>query len=128
MKNHVHTFESFLNEGKDHGDITAAMGGGDNRAFNNFFSRAKKGDTFLYAPNGVDMDYIEKADLGKDTAEVLTSMSNRDASPKKCTVEMARDGVTLSGGSMEWSGEDEETVLYYKIDGDDKIYVMTVAF
>ena len=29
MKNHVHTFESFLNEGKDHGDITAAMGGDD---------------------------------------------------------------------------------------------------
>jgi hypothetical protein len=125
---HLHTFESFLNEGANHGDITSAIGGGDNRAFANFFNKAKKGDTFMYSPNGVDLDYIEKSDLGKDTAEVMTSTSSRDAKPTNCTVLLVRDGVALSGGSMEWSGDEEEAVLYYTIDGDDKIYVMTNVF
>jgi hypothetical protein len=128
---HIHTFESYVssvNEGKNFGDMTAAIGGGNNNEFRKFFDSAKKGDTFLYAPNGVDLDYIEKGDLGKDTAEVMTSASNRDAKPVVCTVEMVRDGVALSGGSMEWSGDEEETVLYYKMAGDDKIYVLTDTF
>jgi len=128
---HLQTFESYVNsvnEGRDFGDMTSAIGGGDNAKFKRFFGSAKKGDTFLYAPNGVDLDYIEKSDLGKDTAEVTTSASNRDAKPVMCTVEMVRDGVALSGGSMEWSGDEDETVLYYTIEGDDKIYVLTDTF
>jgi hypothetical protein len=125
---HLHTFESFLTEGKDHGDLTDSIGGDDVRKFAKFFNSAKKGDTFLYAPNGVEVDYIEKNNLGKDTAEVMTLATSSDGKPKKCTVEMVRDGVALSGGSMDWSGEEEETVLYYKMEGDDKIYVLTDTF
>jgi hypothetical protein len=128
---HLQTFESFtgsLNENKDFGDMTAAISGGNAREFSMFMNKAKRGDTFMYAPNGVELDYINKKDLGKDTAEVSTLTTSRDAKPVNCTVEMVRDGVALTGGSMDWDGDEEETVLYFKMAGSNEIFVLTNTF
>jgi hypothetical protein len=108
---HIKTIESFLNEGKDFGDMTSAIGGGNNTEFSQFFNSVKKGDTFMYAPNGVELDYIDKADMNKKEIELSTSMLGRDANPKKCIVELVKKGAILLGGSFEFEGDQQYAIL-----------------
>lgn len=56
------------------------------------------------------------------------AQSLNEAKPVKCTVEMVRDGVALTGGSMEYDGEEEQTVVYFKMEGSDEIFVLTNTF
>ena len=128
---HIQTFESFtanVNEGKDFGDITSSIGGGNDREFSKFFTSAKVGDTFLYAPNGVELDYVDKADVNKDAADVISSVSARSAEPTRCTVVAKRSGVSLSGGSMEYDGENSEDVIYFTFEEDPKVFILTNTF
>lgn len=130
---HVKTFEGFLNESlnerKNFGDMTAAMGGGDNKAFTSFFKAAKNGDTFEYAPNGVELDCLaNKAQVSQEKIDLVVKQTSRDAKPALCTVIGKREGVILNGGGMEY--EAEETDAVYFIIGNDKntICVLTNTF
>ena len=131
---YVHDFngflnESSLNEGKNFGDMTAAIGGGDDKAFTAFFKAAKNGDTFEYAPNGVELDFIaNKSQVSQGEIDLEIKQTSRDAKPALCTVVGKREGVVLNGGGMEY--EAEETDAVYFIMGNDKntIYVLTNTF
>ncbi len=118
-----------LNEGKNFGDMTAAMGGGDNKVFTSFFKAAKNGDTFEYAPNGVELDFIaNKSQVSQGEIDLEIKQTSRDAKPVACTVVGKREGVVLNGGGMEYEGEETDAV--YFIMGTDKntIYVLTNTF
>lgn len=121
--------ESELNEGKNFGDLTAALGGGNTNEFTAFFKAAKKGDTFDYAPNGVDLDALSRESfITQGDIDLETKQTSRDAKPVTCTVVGKGNRVSLHGGSLEWDGEEEDTV-YFNL-GDDKktIYVLTNTF
>ena len=121
--------ESELNEGKNFGDITSAIGGGDDKVFADFFKKAKNGDTFEYAPNGVELDFIaNKSQVSQGEIDLEIKQTSRDAKPALCTVVGKREGVVLNGGGMEY--EAEETDAVYFIIGNDKntIYVLTNTF
>jgi hypothetical protein len=127
---HLHTFESFIgsmNEATNHGDITSAMSGGDDRAFTQFYDKAKPGDTFMYAPNGVELDYVDEKDVNKKELEVQVSTTSRGAKPVKCTVLKSGTSAMLSGGSMDFDGE--EDVILFSMDGEKgKAFVLTRMF
>jgi hypothetical protein len=126
---HIKTFESFVgsvNEATNHGDMTASIGGGDDRAFTKFFDNAKPGDTFMYAPNGVELDYVDEKDVNKKDLEAQVSMTSRGAKPIKCTV-LKTGAANLSGGSMEFDGE--EDTIFFSMDGEKgKAFVLTRMF
>jgi|LakMenEpi03Aug12_release.lakeMendotaPanAssembly.Ray.scaffolds.fasta_scaffold1690627_1 hypothetical protein len=126
---HLHTFESFLgsvNEATDHGDMTASIGGGDDKAFSQFFDTVKPGDTFMYAPNGVELEYVDEKDAKKKNLSVKTLMTSRDAKPIKCTVLKSSTSVMLSGGS---TGAGQEDVILFSMDGEKgKAFVLTRMF
>ena len=128
----VKTFEGFLNEselneGKNHGDMSDAIGGGDDDAFGEFFKAAKVGDTFEYAPDGVELDFIDKAELNKPAVELQFSEMPRGGKGVLCKV-VKKAKVTLSGGGMEFDGDKEEAI-YFTMEGDNnKVYVLTNAF
>ena len=118
-----------LNEGTNFGDMTAALGGGDDKVFANFFKKAKNGDKFEYAPNGVELDYIaNKSQVSQGEIDLEIKQTSRDAKPVVCTVVGKREGVILNGGGMEYEGEEVDAV--YFIMGNDKntIYVLTDTF
>ena len=127
---HLQTFESFLdsiNEATNHGDITSAMSGGNDRAFTQFYDNAKPGDTFMYAPNGVELDYVDAKDVYKKDLEVQVSMTSRGAKPIMCTVLKSGTSAMLRGGSMDFDGE--EDVILFSMDGEkDKAFVLTRMF
>lgn len=121
--------ESALNEGTNFGDITAAIGGGDEKVFSDFFKKAKKGDKFEYAPNGVELDALSRESfITQGDIDLETIQTSRDAKPVTCTIVGKGIRVSLHGGSLEWDGEEEDTV-YFNL-GDDKktIYVLTNTF
>ncbi len=130
----VKTFEGFLNEsalneGTNFGDLTAAIGGGDEKVFSAFFKKAKNGDKFEYAPNGVELDFIaNKSQVSQGEIDLEVKQTSRDAKPAVCTVVGKREGVVLNGGGMEY--EAEETDAVYFIIGNDKntIYVLTETY
>ena len=121
--------ESELNEAKNFGDMTASIGGGKPAKFAVFFKAAKTGDTFEYAPNGVELDFIaNKAQVSQGEIDLEVKQTSRDAKPALCTVVAKRENVVLNGGGMEY---DRETVdaLYFTIDDDkNTIYVLTETF
>ena len=130
---YVNDFTTFvnenLNEGKNFGDMTAAIGGGKPAKFVVFFKAAKNGDTFEYAPNGVELDFIaNKSQVSQGEIDLEIKQTSRDAKPALCTVVGKREGVILNGGGMEY--EAEQTDALYFIMGDDKdtIYVLTETF
>lgn len=130
----VKSFEGFLSEanlseGTNFGDITSAIGGGDEKVFSDFFKKAKNGDKFEYAPNGVELDFIaNKAQVSQGEIDLEVKQTSRDAKPAVCTVVGKREGVVLNGGGMEY--EAEETDAVYFIIGNDKntIYVLTNTY
>lgn len=131
---YVKTFEGFLNEselneGKNFGDMTAAIGGGKPAKFAVFFKAAKNGDTFEYAPNGVELDFIaNKSQVSQGEIDLEIKQTSRDAKPALCTVVGKREGVVLNGGGMEYDAE-ETDAIYFTMDGDkDTIYVLTNTF
>jgi len=127
---HIKTFESFvgsINEATDHGDMTEAMGGGDDKAFVQFFDNAKPGDTFMYAPNGVELDYVNEKDIDKKDLKVKNLMGSRGARPIKCTV-LKTGTVSLYGGSMEYEGEEENVIFFSMDDKKGKAFVLTRMF
>ena len=85
----VKTFEGFinesnLNEGTNFGDITAAIGGGDEKTFDKFINKVKKGDTFDYAPNGVELLYLPDGEIDNvRELDVEVKQTSRDAKPVK---------------------------------------------
>jgi hypothetical protein len=129
---HIKTFENFLNEdilneAKDFGDMSDAIGGGNDNEFKKFFKSVKKGDTFNYAPNGVELDYLtDNGDLNNDEIELGASMIGRDATPAKCTVVLKKK-VALTGGSFELEGDTEEAI-FYTMEGTPTIFVLTNTF
>lgn len=106
--------------------MTSAIGGGDNDAFAAFFKNAKKGDTFLYAPNGVELDTVNKTDLKKKDIELSTESSVRESNPVQCTI-IDKKTVNLTGGSFEMEG-DETDCIFYKIEGAESIFVLWNTF
>ena len=121
--------ESELNEGKNFGDMTAILGGGDDKAFTRFFDTAKEGDTFEYAPNGVELDFIaNKAQVSQGEIDLGIKQTSRDAKPALCTVYAKRKNVVLNGGGMEYD-RDTTDAIYFTI-GNDKntFYVLTNTF
>lgn len=121
--------ESELNEGKNFGDMSAAMGGGDVKVFDDFFKKVKAGDTFEYAPNGVELDVLSRESfITQGDIDLEAKQTSRDAKPVTCTVVGKGTRVSLHGGSFEWDGEEEDTI-YFNL-GDDKktIYVLTNTY
>jgi len=128
---YVHDFQGFLNEselneGTNFGDITSALGGGDDKVFADFFKKAKTNDTFEYAPNGVELDYLPNGrGFSQGEVDLEIKQTSRDAKPVKCTVVAKRKNVILNGGTMEYEG-DATDVIYFKMDGDkNNIYILT---
>lgn len=124
----VKTFEGFLNEsalneGTNFGDITAAIGGGDEKTFDNFINKVKKGDTFDYAPNGVELLYLPDGEIDNvREIDVEIKQTSRDAKPVKCKVLGTGDGVYINDPSGDY--EDEQSVVYFTIQGDRTVYVL----
>ena len=124
----VKTFEGFLNEsalneGTNFGDITAAIGGGDEKTFDNFINKVKKGDTFDYAPNGVELLYLPDGEIDNvRELDVEVKQTSRDAKPVKCKVLGTCDGVYINDPSGAY--EDEQSVFYFTIQGDRTVYVL----
>jgi len=118
-----------LNEGKNFGDMTAILGGGDDKAFTRFFDTAKEGDTFEYAPNGVELDFIaNKAQVSQGEIDLETKQTSRDANPALCTVYAKRKNVVLNGGGMDYDRETTDAI-YFTIGNDKKTYyVLTNTF
>jgi hypothetical protein len=121
--------ESELNEGKNFGDMTASIGGGKPAKFAVFFKAAKNGDTFEYAPNGVELDFIaNKSQVSQGEIDLEIKQTSRDAKPVTCTVWAKRKNVILNGGGMDYD-RDAVDAIYFTI-GNDKntYYVLTNTF
>ena len=122
----VKTFEGFLNEsnlneGKNYGDMTAAIGGGDDKVIDNFFNNAKTGDTFEYAPNGVELLFLPDGEIDNvRELDVEIKQTSRDAKPAKCKIIGVADNVYINSGDYE----DEQNVIYFTIQGDKTVYVL----
>jgi hypothetical protein len=130
---YVHNFNGFLNEselneGANHGDMTAVLGG-DDKAFSKFFKTVKVGDTFEYAPNGVELDALSRESfITQGDIDLEAKQTSRDAKPVTCTVVGKGIGVSLHGGSFDWDGEEEDTI-YFNLGNDKKtIYVLTNTY
>jgi len=132
--NYVHDFNGFLNEsnlneGNNFGDITAAIGGGDEKVFATFFKKTKGGDTFEYAPNGVELDFIaNKAQVSQGEIDLGVKQTSRDAKPALCTVIAKRENVILNGGGMEYEREATDAIYFNMANDKNTIYVLTETF
>ncbi len=129
MNEYVKTFESFVNEGKNFGDITDAIGGDDRKLFNSFFRTAKIGDTFEYAPNGVELDYLSRESfMTQGDVDLEIKQTARGTEPVQCTVVGKGIKVSLHGGSFDFDGEENDTI-YFNMGNDKKtIYVLTDTY
>ena len=131
---YIHDFTTFvnenLNEGKNYGDMTAAIGGGDDKAIENFFNNAKVGDTFDYAPNGVELLFLPDGKFNNaKEIDVEIKQTSRDAKPVKCKIvgiAFGENKVYINDPSGDY--DDEQNVIYFTMQGDKTVYVLTDTF
>jgi hypothetical protein len=128
------TNESFVNE-SELGSITSIIYDEESRKYKKFWKTAKKGDTFMFYPAGIDEYFIDKKDMTKDIIKptvVYRPWPKGDeyypvmkgAKDKKCTI-IERKPVKIQGVD-EIEEDTPFDTIFYTMEGEPSTKIFLI--
>ena len=129
----LHTFESFinednnLNEGKEWfpgASIDDFINDGSSK-WNDFWKNAKKGDTFMSSPNGVDILSCPKSEMSKSKIEVETSYYGATGGHGSMSLCVIVDRKKVYLLDTDYDEDAKIDTIFYTMDGkNDPVYLL----